>query len=163
MDAQIIFPRKNFAFFLQRGCRHSAEDECVPNEQRRLHDTESASVQTRTAVRGKRVRMFAIRLNCDAGCVRADVVPRTHPCRVRCESGRVFSRIIKVVIDCRLCVCVSRIVNGVCVRTVRRRAPRMSMCGQVFDRKGNSFAPDRFAVSTPAPDVAELEGHRCLL
>ena len=91
MDGQIIFPRKNFVIFLQRECRHSAEDERIPDEQRRLHDTESTPVQTRTTIRRKRVCMFAVRLNCDAGSVRADVVPCTRSGRVRCEPGRVFS------------------------------------------------------------------------
>lgn len=88
---KLFFPEKNFVIFLQRGCRHSAEDECVPDEQRRLHNTESASVQARTTIRRERVCMFAVRLNRDAGCARVDVVPRTNPCGVRCESGRVFS------------------------------------------------------------------------
>ena len=123
MDAQIIFPRKNFAIFLQRGCRHSAEDECVPDEQCRLHNTKRTSVQTRTAVRRERMGMFAVCLNCDPRSARADIVPRTHPRRVSRKSGRVLPGIVKVVVDRRLCVRVTRICNCVGVRTVRRSAP----------------------------------------
>ncbi len=117
--------------FLQAFGRHATEDECVADEQRRLHHTKSTSRQTRTTVRRERVCMNTVRLNRDPRRAGINVVPRTDPRGVSCETRACTARIVKVIVNGRLAVRVPGIVHTVRMVSFRDRRTRMGVCGQV--------------------------------